>query len=91
VTHSLWWLLVDALAVYRLTHLIVDDTITAPFRAWTLEHWPGWPLTLVTCSWCISIWIGGCAVALTALAPGVWQYPAYGLALSGVAGFLQER
>jgi Protein of unknown function (DUF1360) len=86
-----WWLLVDALAAYRLTHLAVDDTITAPCRAWVLERWPGWPLTLVTCSWCISIWIGGAVVAATCFAPGIWQYPALALAFSGVAGFLAER
>lgn len=32
LTHSFWWLIVDALAVYRLTHLIVDDSITVRFR-----------------------------------------------------------
>jgi Protein of unknown function (DUF1360) len=32
LTHSVWWLVVDALAVYRLTVLTVRDTITAPLR-----------------------------------------------------------
>lgn len=46
---------------------------------------------LVTCAWCSSIWAAVLVVALTKLVPGVWQYPAMGLALSAVAGFLSER
>ena len=47
--------------------------------------------TLITCPWCISIWIGAAAVALTHYAPAVWQYAAVALTCSAVAGFLAER
>jgi hypothetical protein len=38
VTHSWWWLIVDALALYRLTRLIVSDSITDPIRKRLLDH-----------------------------------------------------
>lgn len=90
LTHSFWWLIVDALAVFRLTHLVVDDTITQPIRT-RLLNGPAWMLPLATCSWCISFWIAGGAVALTCFYPAGWQYPAAVLALSGVAGILAEH
>jgi Protein of unknown function (DUF1360) len=50
-----------------------------------------WLYELVVCPWCIGLWIAAPVVALTSLAPATWQYPAFGLALSGAAGFLAER
>jgi hypothetical protein len=104
------WLLlvVDALAVYRLTILVVQDSITAPVRAWLIGreriqrvgNGPGEGLAVAArpklaeflgCPWCVSIWLGGLVVVLTAWIPAVWQYPGMGLAFSGVAGYLAER
>jgi hypothetical protein len=34
-------LIILALAVYRLTRLVIDDTISQPVRSWILSHWPG--------------------------------------------------
>jgi Protein of unknown function (DUF1360) len=117
LTHSFWWLAVDALAVYRLAILITKDSITESardqFRRWgynddgterthhvhlgsTVPPYPS-PLgarrlyTLLTCPWCVSIWLGAAVVALTRFAPSAWQYAALALAFSGVAGFLAER
>jgi hypothetical protein len=113
VNHSLWWLLVDALAIYRLTRLVTVDTLTDPARKRLLDaakriafdvatsnmNRPT-PVTtngygrlweLVTCPWCISVWIAVPVVALTRLAPVVWQYPALTLALAAVAGIVSER
>lgn len=39
MTHSFWWLLVDGLAVYRLTVLVVKDTITNPLRELAQRPW----------------------------------------------------
>jgi Protein of unknown function (DUF1360) len=87
LTHSLWWLVCDALAVYRLAQLVGSDTITQPIRDASSER-----MTLfLTCPWCVSIWIAAAVVALTALVPSAWQYAALALALSGVTGFLAER
>jgi hypothetical protein len=50
-----------------------------------------WLFELVTCPWCVSIYAATAVVALTKFIPGIWQYPAMGLALSAAAGFLAER
>lgn len=34
MTHSAWWLVVNALAVYRLSILLSKDKITDPVRKW---------------------------------------------------------
>lgn len=39
---------------------------------------------LIICPWCLSIWFGLLAAVATKLVPGLWQYPALVLALSGV-------
>lgn len=106
MTHSWWWLAVDAACVYRLAILITKDTITDRLRLWVGRHgWnpdltqrPGrvaacwrWLFELITCPWCVGLWIAVGVVALTRFAPGVWQYPAMALALSAAAGFLAER
>jgi hypothetical protein len=46
-----------ALATYRLTRLVTADKITEPVREWvnSRSEWAGY---LVTCDWCLSIWIG---------------------------------
>jgi hypothetical protein len=35
-----WLFVVDALAVYRLTRLIVRDSLLDPLRWWILNRWP---------------------------------------------------
>jgi hypothetical protein len=87
-----WWLILDALACYRLTRLAVRDTITQPVRRRLTDRYEGgWLLELASCPWCISVWIG-CGVALaTYFAPAIWSWPAAFLALSAVAGILSDR
>lgn len=88
-------LLVYALAVARVTGLLVSDSITEGAR----DNLIGWldnrPRTLgafitdlITCPWCMSIWVAFIA------SPLVWLYgrspvmlvPAIALAFSQVAG-----
>lgn len=107
------WLLVDALAVYRLCHLAAKDSITEKARKHLLDqakrvafehatstanaptpidtNWYGRLWVLVTCPWCLSVWLAAPVVALTQLEPSCWQYPAAGLALSAVTGLLAEH
>lgn len=88
-------LLIYALAVARVTGLIVADSITEPIRdriIARLDDTPGsageWVATLITCPWCAGMW-----VSLVA-APLVWLWgdspvmliPALALALSQVTG-----
>lgn len=62
------------LAAYRVTRLIVTDTITAPPRdalfAWlgarASKRWASWLLDLLGCPWCTSVWVAGAAVAVLA-------------------------
>jgi hypothetical protein len=84
VTHEWWWLVVDALATYRLTILVTRDAITEPLRR-------GRRAIFWACTWCTSIWIAAVVVALTRFWPTEWQYPAMLLALSAVAGYMGER
>lgn len=86
MTHSGWWLTCDALAVFRLTILVTQDAIFAPIR----DRLKGSLHELITCAWCSSIWIAAAVTVLTKFAPGVWQYPMFGLALSAAAGFARE-
>ncbi len=53
---SVLWLILGALACYRLTRLVTADQITLPLRTWVLDRnrWFGY---LVTCDWCLSIWV----------------------------------
>jgi Protein of unknown function (DUF1360) len=95
------WLLVDALSVYRLTRLVVADTITEPVRGWV--RFQGWDAGAtpretgrvaralfhwMTCAWCVSIWTAALVVVLTFNARGWWGYVALALAFSVVAGLL---
>lgn len=90
-------LLVYALAVARVTGLVVADTITEPLRDRIIAHLDDRPhtlgnaiATLITCPWCSSIWLSFIA------APLVWFWgdspvmlvPALALAFSQVAGML---
>lgn len=96
---AIWLLVVYALAVCRLTGLITTDAITArPRDAITArldnqrvdpdDH--HWLTTLITCSWCASIWLAA------VVAPLAWWYgthlwlliPAIGLSFSFAAGAL---
>ena len=50
------WFVVAVLATYRLTRLVTADEITKHLRGWVVDRseWFGY---LVTCDWCLSIWV----------------------------------
>jgi hypothetical protein len=87
-------LAVDALAVFRLTKLVVDDEIFADAREKLLDRFHpdetkiGY---LITCPWCVSIWAGGAVVVARAVAPRAWDLAAQALAFSAVTGLVAER
>ena len=79
-------LAVDALATYRLTRLVVVDTITEPLR----ERVPEGTFVgrLIDCPWCVGVWVGmGVALARHAF-PRQWEPVARGLALASAAALL---
>lgn len=86
-------LIVDALAVYRLTKLVIDDQITEPLREKVWKRYP--PSTnigyLVTCPWCVSIYVGGAVVAARLVAPRQWDRVAQGLAFSSITGLISSK
>lgn len=86
-----WWLVLDALACYRLTRLAQRDSITQPARRWLTDRFEGPLLELASCAWCLSIWIGAAIVLLTYFAPFAWSWPAAFLAFSAVAGHTSDR
>lgn len=87
----LFWLLLDGLAVYRLTRLVTVDTITDPWRSWLTGAFTGWLIELLVCGWCLSVWIAAGVVVLTWLFPLQWAWVALALAASAIAGQLLHR
>lgn len=93
-------LAVDALATYRLTRLIVQDDITAPLRervrhaAMRSVDSPGIAAkvnTLLSCPWCVGMWVSFGVVAARRLAPAAWTPVAAALAFSAVTGVIAEN
>lgn len=88
-------LLIYALAVARVTGLIVADTITEPIRdriiGW-LDDTPGsageWFSSLITCPWCAGMWVSLIAAPLVWFWHGspVMLIPALALAFSQFTG-----
>lgn len=92
---SVWATVVYALAVARLTGLIALDEISRPVRDWVVEHLPlrsGFATLeyLLTCAWCVSIWVATVVVALMWHWGGrAWLFgPALVLAISQAAGMI---
>lgn len=91
-------LVVDALAVYRLTRLVTTDEVTAPLRSKALDRWPPhradgtprWSYAL-TCDWCASIYVSAGAVAASKMFPRAWNLAAAVLAASAVTGLVSSR
>ena len=94
-------LVLDLLAVHRLTRLITRDEITEPLRE-TIEKEIGTAVDakiitaatadrlayLIRCDWCASIWAAGFALAMKRYLPDTWANLRYVLAASTVTGFI---
>lgn len=82
-------LVVVLLATYRITRLITADKITERIRLWA-EQRNAWLGYLVTCDWCLSIWLAPIPAGLM-VAGGdsrvVW-WLLVALAASAAAGLL---
>lgn len=90
---SEWLLIILAvLAVARLTHLVTTDFITDRPRAWLGQHAPTSIAYLVTCPWCLSMYLGF-AVAVPVM---LWphhlyvQIPLVALAASYITGTFEQ-
>lgn len=83
------WLIIAMLATYRLTRLVTADKITERLRGFVVDRseWLGY---LVTCDWCLSIWVAP-APTIAVLWWGdvmLVQAVLVALALSAVTGLL---
>lgn len=82
-------LAVGALAVHRLTRLVVEDTIADPIRDRIRERAPEGRLAyFLTCPWCVSVWIGAGWALLAGTRPGVAAGAGAALAWSSATGLL---
>lgn len=97
--HDPVWLIVNALASYRLTRLWTRDWLPPlpRVRQYVIdrlnegrdsEH-PG--TKLVDCPWCIGFWIGAAVTAIMSATPHWWPVVAVPLAFSAVTGQLASR
>ena len=78
-----------ALAVYRATRLVTADKITEPFRV-AVDSRSKWAGYLVTCDWCLSVWLAPWFTAVMIRWPesrAVWAVCGF-LAVSAVVGLL---
>lgn len=79
------------LAAFRLTRLIVKDSITDAPRLWVEEHLPRKIDELVNCMWCASVW---CAAGVVYAATWFTSIPlpvAVAAAVSAVVGLIAEN
>lgn len=86
-------LVVAALAVARLTRLLVEDRLTVSWRQWTVKRFGTESLAayLVHCPWCMSIWIAAPIMPVAALFPYPWVIGLFAIpAASMVTGFVAE-
>lgn len=84
-------IVVDALAAYRLTRLVVEDTITVRPREALIARGPGWAGDMLTCPWCVGWWVSVGVVGARIAAPRAWRPVARALALSAIVGLIAEH
>lgn len=87
-------LVVAALAVARLTRLVVSDKITVSLRQYIVRKFGPNSLAsqLFHCSWCMSVWISVPIMPVAVLFPNRWVIAILAIpAASYLAGFLANR
>lgn len=87
-------LLVAALAVARLTRLLVSDKLTVGIRQWVVRKWGPDSMAsyLIHCPWCMSVWLAIPLMPVAALFPNRWVIAVLAIpAASYLAGFLANR
>lgn len=75
-------LLILVLFAYRLTRLIAVDDITSPLR----DRAHGWLGELVTCPFCVGVWVSAAVVLFAANTVLTLQWEWVVLAVGAVAG-----
>lgn len=85
-------LIVLALAVFRITRLLIEDEIFDTPRDWLYAKFRGKPLLtyLLTCYWCLSMYVAVVVVGLYLLIPIPTLIVCVVLALSAVVGLIDK-
>lgn len=82
----------DALSVHRLSQMVVSDVIFDRPRNHVKKalHEAGWTTALegLSCTFCVSCYVGVAVVAARMVVPRVWSPLARALAFSDVAGII---
>ena len=86
-------LIVLMFAVARVTRLIVDDKISLPLRQWVLAKSgeDGWFFYLVSCPWCMGVWVAAAMTTITYLDPfpsSIWAVTLTFLAVAQIASVI---
>ena len=88
------WLAVNALAAYRITRFIQQDTFP-PVKAFRAYVWDRWSRSLlaeaIECPWCLGFWIAIGVIAADHFATEPWRIIASVLATSAVIGLISDR
>jgi hypothetical protein len=87
-------LVVATLAVARVTRFIVDDQLSIGFRRGVMNRWgeDSWQSYLVTCPWCVSVWIALPVMPVAVLWPNQWVIAALSIAAASmVTGLLLDK
>ena len=89
---SPWDMFILALAAFRMTRLVVYDSIMMWFRDLVADAQPrtflGTIKTLVNCSWCTGLWFA-LVISVVFFAWPQWWFFIFVLALGGMASFIQ--
>lgn len=87
-------MIIDALAAFRITRLLITDQITKEpreaFQEWCLKGRRLKLLELSQCPWCAGMYVAFGVVAARRIAPRAWDPIAKALAFSAVTGILSE-
>lgn len=86
-------LLVDALAAWRITHLVIADAFPPVDRArQKVMTWfgPDSSVTyLVQCPYCVGVYAGAAVAAARMLAPRAWRQAGWALAVAAAVPFIE--
>jgi hypothetical protein len=82
-------LVIDAVAVWRIVRFVQRDSLVERQREELINRYGHLKIAeLLTCPWCLSIWVGAAVVLARAGAPRLWGMIARGLAFSAGAGVI---
>lgn len=82
-------LVIDALATWRIVRFIQRDSLIEEPREELINRYGHLKISeLLTCPWCLGIWVAAGVVGARATTPRLWGMIARGLAFSAGAGVI---